>query len=52
MLLKPRAYILTGDSINWPNAKREGLRKLNYMLQGIEILTYRDLAMRAKRMVA
>jgi hypothetical protein len=52
MLLKPRAYILTGDSINWPNTKREGLRKLNYMLQGVEILTYRDLVMRARRMVA
>ena len=42
-LLKPRAYILIGNSASWHNVKREGLRKMNHALHGIEILTYKDL---------
>jgi hypothetical protein len=42
-LLKPRAYILIGDSTSWDNPKKEGLRKMNHSLHGIEILTYKDL---------
>lgn len=42
-LLKPRAYILIGDSTNWDITKKEGLRKMNHALHGIEILTYKDL---------
>ena len=42
-LLRPRAYILIGDSSNWKLEKKEGLRKLNHALHGIEILTYKDL---------
>ena len=41
--LKPRAYILIGNSNNWTSPKREGLRILNNALHGIEILTYKDL---------
>ncbi len=51
LLLKPRAYILTGNSEKWTPAKKEGLRKLNYMMHGIEVLTYHDLKLRAKRIV-
>ncbi|MFH1508822.1 MAG: Shedu anti-phage system protein SduA domain-containing protein [bacterium] len=47
--LKPRAYILIGDSDKWEDDKKEGLRKLNHALHGIEILTYRDLYDRGKR---
>jgi len=42
-LLKPRAYILIGDSTGWESAKKEGLRKMNHALHGVEILTYKDL---------
>lgn len=42
-LLKPRAYILVGDSSNWDSGKKEGLRKMNHALHGIEVLTYKDL---------
>jgi len=51
LLLKPRAYILTGNSEEWSNTKKEALRKLNSILHGIEIITYYDLVLRAKRMV-
>lgn len=42
-LLKPRSYILIGNSTNWSPEKREGLRKMNHALHGIEVLTYKDL---------
>ena len=42
-LLKPRAYVLIGDSASWDAPKKEGLRKLNHALHGIEVLTYKDL---------
>jgi len=42
-LLKPRAYILIGNSTTWVNDKKEGLRKMNHALHGIEVLTYKDL---------
>ena len=42
-LLKPRAYILIGNSNDWGADKKEGLRKMNHALHGIEILTYKDL---------
>lgn len=42
-LLKPRAYILIGNSAKWDGAKKEGLRKMNHALHGIEVLTYKDL---------
>ncbi len=45
-LLKPRAYILIGNSTGWDIEKREGLRKINNALHGIEILTYEDLLSR------
>jgi len=42
-LLKPRVYILIGNSTDWTSSKRDGLRKLNHSLHGIEIITYSDL---------
>lgn len=42
-LLRPRAYILIGNSGSWETNKREGLRKMNHALHGIEVLTYKDL---------
>lgn len=42
-LLKPRAYILIGNSAGWDGDKKEGLRKMNHALHGIEVLTYKDL---------
>jgi len=42
-LLKPRAYVLIGNSTSWSSDKKEGLRKMNHALHGIEILTYKDL---------
>jgi hypothetical protein len=50
-LLKPRAYILIGDSVHWHDLKKEGLRKLNHSLHGIEILTYYDLLERGKSFI-
>jgi hypothetical protein len=42
-LLKPRAYILIGNSKQWDAAKKEGLRKMNHALHGIEVITYKEL---------
>lgn len=50
-MLKPRAYILIGQSEGWSNEKKEGLRKLNYSLHGIEIITYSDLIKRGETFV-
>lgn len=47
-LLKPRAFILIGQSADWDMSKKEGLRKLNNSLHGIEIITYSDLIMRGR----
>lgn len=51
-ILKPRAYILIGRKNNWSDDKKEGLRKLNYSLHGIEILTYSDLIKRGDTFIA
>lgn len=47
-MLKPRAYILIGNSAGWSTEKREGLRKLNDTLHGIEVLTYQQLIYRGE----
>ena len=51
-LLKPRACILIGDSSSWKQNKKEGLRKMNHALHGIEVLTYKDLMDRGKQTVS
>ena len=50
-LLKPRAYILIGDSSGWNSNKKEGLRKMNHALHGIEVLTYKDLLDRGNQAI-
>ena len=50
-VLKPRAFILIGQSNNWTPDKKDGLRKLNDSLHGIEILTYSDLSKRGEALV-
>ena len=42
-IVKPRSYILIGNSTDWIAEKKEGLRKMNHALHGIEVLTYKDL---------
>lgn len=49
ILLKPRAYILIGDSTGWLAEQKEALRKLNYSLHGIEVITYADLLTRGNQ---
>ena len=49
--LKPRAFILIGNSANWNNPKKEGLRKLNYYLHNIEVITYKDLFDRGNQFI-
>lgn len=51
LMLKPRAYILIGQSESWNNEKKEGLRKLNHALHGIEIITYSDLVKRGETFI-
>ena len=41
--LKPRGHILIGNSADWNDNKKEGLRKLNYHLHNIEVITYQQL---------
>jgi hypothetical protein len=50
-LLKPRAYILVGDNSAWGNDKKEGLRKMNHVLHGIEVLTFKDLLDRGNQAI-
>ncbi|OGM11934.1 hypothetical protein A2Z22_01735 [Candidatus Woesebacteria bacterium RBG_16_34_12] len=47
-LLKPRAFILIGESFDWTLSKKEGLRKLNNSLHGIEVISYTDLVKRGE----
>jgi len=50
-VIKPRAFILVGRNTGWSPEKRRALRKLNYSLHGIEVLTYDDLLNRGERIV-
>ena len=50
-VLRPRGFVLIGNSDNWSAAQREALRKLNHTLHGIEVLTYSDIVRRAKRLI-
>jgi hypothetical protein len=49
--IKPRAYILIGQSNGWSEIQKEVLRKLNYALHGIEVLTYTDLIRRGEGII-
>ncbi len=49
--IKPRAFILVGESNKWSDVEREAFRRLNHSLHGIEILTYTDLLCRAENLI-
>lgn len=49
--IKPRAYILIGNSSGWSQIKKDGLRKMNHALHGIEIVTYKDLLDRGNQTI-
>lgn len=44
--VKPRGFILIGTKDGWDKFKMGALRKLNFALHGIEVLTYTDLIQR------
>lgn len=50
-VLKPRAFILIGQNDGWITVKKDGLRKLNDSLHGIELLTYSDLSKRGEALI-
>jgi hypothetical protein len=50
--IKPRAFILMGNSTLWSPEHKEAFRKLNYSLHGIEVLTYSDLLIRGKNIIS
>lgn len=50
-LIKPRAFILIGSKAGWTQEQHKALRKLNYSLHGIEVITYSDLMERGKVIV-
>ena len=50
-ILRPRAFVLVGNSDNWPDTKIKALRMLNYSLHGVEVLTYSDLISRGKSII-
>ena len=49
--VRPRAYILIGESNPMSRGDKEALRKLNYSLHGIEVITYTDLLTRGKKII-
>jgi hypothetical protein len=49
--IKPRAYIVIGTKTDWDENQKEALRKLNYSLHGIEVLTYSDLQLRGENIM-
>ncbi len=49
--VKPRAFILVGRSESMSRKDKEALRKLNYSLHGIEVVTYTDLLTRGKKII-
>jgi hypothetical protein len=49
--IKPRAFILIGQSDNWNEKQREAFRKLNHALHGIEVITYTDLLVRGENLI-
>ncbi len=51
-LIKPRAFILIGNKDDWTEEQHKALRKLNYSLHGIEVLSYTDLIQRGNEIIA
>jgi hypothetical protein len=51
-VIKPRAFVLIGNSSDWSSKQKEALKRLNYSLHGIEVLTYTDLIKRGESIIA
>jgi hypothetical protein len=51
-IVRPRAFILIGQSDKWGESQKEALRKMNYHLHGIEVLTYSDLYRRGESLIS
>lgn len=49
--VKPRAIILIGRTEGWSEEKLEALRKLNFALHGIEIISYDQLLRRGEGLI-
>jgi hypothetical protein len=49
--VKPRAFVLIGNSEKWKPTQHQALRNLNYALHGIQVLTYHDLRQRGEGIV-
>lgn len=49
--IRPRAFILVGISNDWNDKMKQALRKLNYSLHGIQILTYSELVQRGQKII-
>ncbi|MBI4226318.1 DUF4263 domain-containing protein [Candidatus Roizmanbacteria bacterium] len=49
--VKPRGFILIGKKDDWDDFNKEALRKLNFALHGLEVLTYSDLLQRSREIV-
>jgi len=50
--IKPRAFILIGKTDSASPEEKEALRKLNYSLHGIEVLSYADLIRRGENLIS
>lgn len=50
-LIKPRAFILIGNKNGWVEEQHSALRKLNYSLHGIEVMSYADLLQRGQEII-
>ena len=50
--VKPRAFIVIGNSVTWNPVQKKALRNLNYSLHGIQVLTYFDLLTRGESIIA
>jgi len=49
--IKPRGFILIGTKEGWNEEMLEAIRKLNYSLHGIEVITYTDLLTRGREII-
>lgn len=51
-VVRPRAFILIGNTETWAGDQMEGLRKLNHSLHGIEVVPYNHLVQRGERLIS
>ena len=50
-IVRPRAFILIGQSDNWNRNMKDGFRRLNHTLHGIQVLTYTELLNRGQHII-